>query len=335
MKGIIHTFMILCIASQVYAKSMPMQPNAESETSEKQKARSQTFKMPPIWHVKTSLKDSSRLWIESYSTIKDSNIDQDNVFDCAYMIYNIVRAGEKAYKNLKIENENELRWLTLLGYMLSDKWECDNKEDAMFRQRLINSYCHLIDELSNDKLNETIQWSIENKNHLKCNWLDDWNVEDNHIRAAYYNLMSSVIDKALDIQSTRGTKNPKAAEWAMMATFSDYDGKESTISFMKNHLDYRAIDIMLKWGDYEETTHIIKSHFDPSDNKKIINNLWIIETLMKYGYDDLAEELTLIGNDQTQSIILDMAIKEYSSASYVTQLELRSLIRHIQKFVLK
>lgn len=334
MKLFYLSLLILC--SAVYAAAEPVRGQTEEapENVAKDKPRSQTYVSPTtLWDARSEVRKCCEYWIASFSRIPDAKFDQDYYMDSAFTIYKILKTDKKELNDLRIEREEEMTWLKISGAIILDRWICHNPEDERFKQTLKKRYDEFVDGLSDETLSDMIIWAIKNKDHLKSNWLVEYRSRYLYPEDACDNFMAHIIYETLNIQKTRGSENPKAIELALMATFETYDGTDTWMAFVGENMDFRAIDILLRWGERDWSVNLIKRQFEPSDTRQLFNNLWIIKTLMKYGLNDIAEELTLIGDARTPSILLDTAVKSYSSLSYRRQEELRLLVNQIQRFV--
>lgn len=289
------------------------------------------FKMPKIHNVKSTLQVNNNKWLVDYSTIRDVESESTAYMNSALILYNIIISTPETKDFLKINKDEEFVWLCFFCKMTLDGWVCDNNEDIDIKNKICSHLNSIISKYESERLIEITRWTVENKSILKSWYYGNRVYGDPYLMDgdAYNTFFANTIYKLLDYIGN----SSEAIQIAMKARFPKYDDSESVISFIERTLDFRAIEINLKYGKAEDTIKIIEEQFNPNDKEHLFNNLWIIDTLIKYGYTDTAKKLVLIGNNTAPSILLDIALDTYDTLSYTKMIEMRPLLNIIQKFV--
>lgn len=327
--------MLIVICLSTYAAAAVIPDNvARTENTRQRKPLSESYKLPELYRVQYELSHWAIDWLGLYSRTPECDVDQQSIFNYAYTIYKVSLSHSKVGEELNIKGMEEVVWLNAVSTIVFNLWECDNPVDENFKKTTLESLDFIRDGANNELLTQAILWAIDNKPHLRLNWLTDQRgdilLEE---KAAYDNFLNQVIYYLLDREKAKGADSNKIIELAMKATFPKFGGTETPIDYATRTMDSQAIDILLRWGDREAVVDLVNRNFSPADKKGMVNNLRLLMVLKKYGLDDVAKRLTLCGDDRTPSIMLDMATKSYPSYDYVPQEELRYLINQLQSYV--
>lgn len=306
-----------------------------TEQADSIKPRYKSYKAPPLWRAKSKLQSCNHKWLGMFSRIQDSKIDNGYCMDSSFILYKIIRQERADMEMLGIKDVNEIIWLYMFGKMILGKWDCDNIYDCDFKQKIDGLYDLFIGGIKSEWLLEMIEWAIENKTHLMENWVVDYRDKGVELMYgnAYNSFFANVIFYSLDLLEQRGIDRNTIIPLAMEAVFPKFDKEMPVMDFASKDMDFRAIDILLRWSDDEPVVNMIKKQFDPSDIGHLFNNLWLVEVLMRYGHTADAKELVLKGNTNTVSILLDTAVKSYKTLTFMQQAEMRPLLHHLQRLV--
>ena len=274
----------------------------------------------------------------SFSTI-ETQVENSNYEAALIVLYSILEASDTAKEDMRISEEQEI-WLSLLGNLLLDRWQTAYPKDIdsnpnMRELRVAinkNPKCH-----SPQKLLNVVKWAIANKSDALV-WVkshhNDGVMLISTTSETINNLFAHVVYTALKRITRDSIPEETILSLSMAARIPSYKADANPFDYARETLDYRAIDILLRSSKkVKEVEEILLKVFDPTSSKNVINNLRIIDSLMRYGLTDIAKELTLRGNSSTPSLLLDIALRQYDAMSYEEQEEIRPLIHRIQKFI--
>lgn len=318
--------LLLAILGTATVTARPISLPADAETSPVRQVS-----VSDLEYLKRYLPRSSEDWIVAFSRSPWREVIQSELLEAALSIYLITE--NKAPDILKIDRNEELTWLIMYGIVIVENRKYDDPSDEAARQELAHTFGNFIESRTDSRLLDMINFAIENNDSLRCSWLERKIVAPRYEMNAYNSFMCRIVYRTLDVLTSRGMDPADAVSLALKATFKGYDPTQPPMEYLAANPDYRAVDIMLRWGDKPAVIKLIKRIFNPGDAKNVLNNLRIVETLMNYAQESAAAELVLIGNDTTPSILLSQAITEYAKADYDEQKELCTLINKLQKYI--
>lgn len=282
------------------------------------------------WRVKSLSHTFVKGWKDSFAPFPSKITNTDSYWRSIYLAYSILKTDPAILSDMKI-NKHQLVWLCMFSSMLLDKWNSDGYTKSELETDLERSINEIASTFTKQEVLEAVKWSVDSR--LTCiNMICDVQpvMAD---RETYDILFASVINHMIGVLGQDTISSYEAQLLAMRARLRGYDGAVSPMEYARKTMDYRAIDVMLRWGDMKQVIAFVNEKFNPSDTNKLINNLWIAEIFIRYNLTQEASKLILKGDETTQSILLKTAFDNFDKYNYAVKDDLRPLMHNLQSFL--
>lgn len=316
--------------------AMPLRAEINGpETDTQEMPMHKTYETPSSWQMKSFIESCNDDWMPEFSRYEEKTADPKSYMNLAIFIRQVLISSQEVKDDRGIDTENREIWLCMLGWMLAEKWICDNPSDIAYRDRLIDFYKTRVSEYGSGKILAMALQAPADKSHLIVCWLQNSRgLFDSYRENEVY---AHTIYRTLDyLWSTGYSDVDETLDIALRVRLEDYTGQSSPLDYAISTLDYRAADIVLRWGGDDKKAALTKAlaeKINPLDEKNLVNNMRLVEALVINGQEQAARLIILKGDATTPSLLLETALKVYDSLDYEFQTDMRRLIHTLQRFV--